>query len=257
MKYLLATMLTVASIGLSAADRVLIVSHKIDRPIVVDGDSGEWQGPLVPLGEQTPVAIAVANDAQNLYVVLTASDAAMRRQIMRDGLIVWFDPGGKEKKHYGIKFPVGMPFEFGRATLPSEPRSEEPVNRLEILGPAKDDARSFVLEFAPGVSVKLGQGQGSITYELKVPLATSADVPYAVRAKPGATIGLGLETPKRERPKMESEGGRGMGGFGGGGMGGRGGGMGGGRGGARGGEGGGSFEPAKPMKVWATVRLTA
>jgi hypothetical protein len=286
-KYYIAVGLLLTSIPLVAAERVLLQSHKIDRPIVVDGDSAEWQGPLVPLGEQNPVAIAVANDSQNLYVVLTASDAATRRQIMREGLIVWFDPGGKDKKHYGIKFPVGMPIELGRfgrggrgapreprepgerTTPPSERPSEEPVNRLEVLGPNKDDAHNYVLDFAPGVSVKLVQAEGSITYELKVPLAKSADVPYAVGAKPGATIGLGLETPKRELPKMEGEGGRGMGGFGGGGgggtggggmggggTGGRGGGMGGGRGGGRGGEGRGGVEPAKPMKVWASVRLT-
>ena len=282
MKYSIAIGVALTSISLSAAERMVIDSHKIDRPIVVDGNSGEWPGPLVPLGEQSPVAIAVANDARNLYLVLTASDAATRRQIMREGLVVWFDPGGKDKKHYGIKFPVGAPIEFGgrgrgsrgEPREPGEPRDrtapppsdaqqlEEPVNRLEILGEKKDDVHSYVLEFAPGVSVKVAQAEGLLTYELKVPLATSGDVPLAIGAKPGATIGLGLETPKRELPKMEGERGRGMGGFGGGmgggGMGGRGGGMGGGRGGGRGGdEGRGGFEQARPMKTWVTVHLSA
>ncbi len=132
------------------------------------------------------------------------------------------------------------------------------MNRLEILGPEKDDAHSFVADRAPGVTVKLAEVEGSIVYELKVPLAASADAPYAIGTQPGATIGLGLETPKVERPSMEGRRGGGMGGFGGG-MGGRGGGMGG-RGGGMGGRGGGGrggFEPAKPMKIWATVRLAS
>lgn len=258
------------------ADRVHLDSHHKDRDIVIDGDSGDWAGPLVPLDDQHPLSVAVANDGESLYLVLTASDAAIRRQILREGLIVWFDPEGKDKKHFGIKFPVGaLPTERGRGQRgdrgepndqgqgtrpPGAPAFEEPVDRLEILGPKKDDAHSFVLERAPGVSVKVAQAQGSIVYELKVPLAASADVPYAIGTKPGATIGLGLETPKMEGPAMAGRRGGGMGGFGGG-TGGRGGGGMGGRGGGMGGRGGGEgrsqFERAKPMKIWATVRLAS
>ena len=54
-----------------------------------------------------PVSIAAANDGTFLYLVLTASDRAARMQILRRGLIVWFDGAGGEKKRFGIKFPVG------------------------------------------------------------------------------------------------------------------------------------------------------
>jgi len=261
-----------ASLTLSArADRVHLDSHLKDGDVVIDGNISEWTGPFVTLDEQHPVAVAITNDGEYLYLALTASDAAVRRQILAQGLIVWFDPEGKETKHYGIKFPVGMlPGERGRAPrpVPGEPGDEdeparparpqgfeEPVNRLEILGPKKDNAHSFVADRAPGVTVKLAEVEGSIVYELRVPLAATADVPYAVGARPGATIGLGLETPKVERPSMEGRrGGAGMGGFGG--VGGRSGGMGG-RGGGMGGRGGRQFEPARPMKIWATVRLAS
>ena len=284
MKHYLGAILVVAALApltLDAwADRVQIDSHRKDRDIAIDGDSGDWAGPLVPLGDQHPVSVAAANDDAYLYLVLTASDLATRRQILRQGLIAWFDPEGKDKKHYGIKFPVGAPLDLGRfgrgnrgqsgdrddpgepgdRQKPPAPGLEEPVNRLEILGPKKDDAHSFVLDHAPGVSVKIGQAEGSIVYELKVPLAISAGVPYAIGAKPGATIGLGLETPKMERPAMEGGRGGGMGGMGGG-MGGRGGGGMGGRGGGMGGRGGGAnrgqFEAPKPMKIWATVHLAS
>ena len=275
-----AVLLSVALVPLALearTDRVNIDSHRKDRDIAIDGDSGDWAGPLVPLGDQHPVSVAAANDNEYFYLVLTASDSATRRQILRQGLIVWFDPDGKDKKHYGIKFPVGAPLDLGRfgrgnrgqsGDDPGEPGDrqrppasdfQEPVNRLEILGPKKDDVHSFILDHAPGVSVKVGQAEGSIVYELKVPLATSASVPYAIGTKPGATIGLGLETPKMEAPAMEGRRGGGMGGYGGGmggrgggGMGGHGGGMGG-----RGGEGRGQSERPKPMKTWVTVRLAS
>jgi hypothetical protein len=256
--------LVIAGTGLFASARQRIDSQWRDREIAVDGDSGDWPGPLRPLEDKHPIVAAASNDDQFLYVVLSTSDAAVRRQILRQGLTVWFDPGGGDKKHFGIKFPVGglgqdAParqrggFREPRGGGSSDPGGQtpqadqlDPPNRLEIYGPQKGDAHSFVTEMAPGIAVKIGQAEGRLVYELKVPLTRTADRPYAIEAKPGAALGLGLETPKAERPQ-----GPGFGGFGGrGGMGGRG--MGGGR-----GRESDRFEPPKPLKLWATIQLAA
>jgi hypothetical protein len=70
--------------------------------------------------------------------------------------------------------------------------------------------------------------QGTLRYELKVPLAKTTDHPYAIGTAPGKTIGIGLETPKPERSSSGGGGrGNGGGGYGGGGYGGHGGGVGG------------------------------
>ena len=260
-----------AAAGVLATKRQQIDSHWRDRDVVIDGDNSEWAGPLRPVEENHPIIMAAMNDGQFLYVVLSTSDAAARRQILRQGLIVWFDPSGGDKKHFGVKFPVGvLPEEasgrggFRRGPAggrppgdpgsgdPAQPDQLEPTNRLEVYGPQKDDAHSFVTDMAPGIAVKIGQVEGYLVYELKVPLARTADTPYAIEAKPGTLIGFGLETPKMERPAREGRGGMG-------GLGGRGGGMGG-RGRGMGGRGGGDrsqFEQAKPLKSWATIQLAA
>lgn len=265
-----------------AAKKPSIPSQWRDREIAIDGDSGDWPGPLKPIEENHPLMAAAMNDGQFLYLVLSTSDSTERRQILRQGLIVWFDPSGGEKKHFGVKYPVGVPPEerpsrstggyrrgggsgggghsagdpnSGDPSRPASPDQVEPTNRLEVYGPQKDDAHSFVTEMAPGITVKTGSADGYLVYELKVPLTKTADFPYAIETKPGASIGIGVETPKMERPAGEGhEGGRG-GGFGGfgGGMGGRGGGGGMGRGGG-GGEHG---EQPKPLKNWATIQLAA
>ena len=286
--------------GLGAADkRQRIDSQWRDKDVVIDGDYGEWKGPLVQVEAKEAITAAALNDGQFLYMVLSTSDPAVRTQILRQGLVLWFDPAGGDKKHFGLKFPVGIiPGERagtgrGRRGYPGgqggggygggygggqsgggqsgegrdpEPAVDplEPTNRLEVLGPEKDDAHSFVADMAPGIAVKIGQVEGSLVYELKVPIARTSDCPYAIEAKPGALIGFGLETPKMEMP---SEGRGGMGGMGGGGGGGgmggggRGRGMGGGGGGRGGGRGGGSrsegMTPPKPMKGWATIQLAA
>ena len=263
-----------AAAGVFAAKRPRFDSQWRDRDVVIDGNTSEWAGPLRPLEENHPIVMAAMNDGQFLYVVLSASDPTVRRQILRQGLIVWFDPSGGDKKHFGVKFPVGLSPEEaagrgrggfrrgpGGGRPPDDPGSgdpapsdqPEPTNRLEVYGPQKDDAHSFVSDMAPGIAVKIGQVEGYLVYELKVPLTRTGDTPYAIEAKPGALIGFGLETPKMERPAREGRGG-GIGGFGGrgGGMGGRGGGMGGRRGGDRG-----QSEQPKPLKSWATIQLAA
>ncbi len=248
-----AAILLATTAGAAAEKRLRIDSRWRDRDIAIDGDSGDWAGPLAAIDPKHPVTAAVANDDQSLYLVLSTSDPAARRQVMREGLIVWFDPAGGDKKHFGIKFPVGLAITMagrgGRGRPgPDQPDQIEPPNRLEVYGPAKGDAHSFVVEAAPGIAVKVGHIENYLVYELKVPLAASAATPYAIETKPASLIGVGLETPKSERP-------RGPGGFGGrgGGMGGRGGGMGG-----RGmGDWGGGHDELKPLKTWVTVRLAA
>ena len=253
-----------------ASKRQVIDSRWRDRSVAIDGDNGEWPGPLVPVEENHLLLTAAMNDGQYLYLVLSTNDATVRRQIFRQGLIVWFDPGGGDKKHFGLKYPVGVsgdeaggrggyrrggygggrpPSASGSGdTVQSAPTDPEPIDRLEVYGPQKDDARSFVTTMAPGIAVKTGHAEGYAVYELKVPLEKTPDAPYAIEAKPGALIGFGLETPKVEQPSGEGRG-RGLGGFGGG-MGGRGGGGGmGGRGGERG------YEAPKPLKIWATIKL--
>jgi hypothetical protein len=285
----LSVMLVGAGRTMSASDKhSRLDSRWLESPVTVDGSPVDWPGPLVPFNEQ-PVSIAAANDGDSVYLVLTASDRAARTQILRRGLIVWFDSGGKDKKRFGLKFPVGSGFSgddfrgrrrggdgssrtgdhegqppdgAARDGAPPQDQSPDVANRLEILGSSKDDARSFTADKVPGIEVKLGQAEGLLTYELKVPLAANDAHPYAIGAKSGALISVGLEVPKLEMPEMrgrEGGGGRGGpgGGMGGGGMGGFGG-MGGRGGGRRGGGGYGErTEQPKPLNGWVAVQLAS
>jgi hypothetical protein len=120
----------------------------------------------------------------------------------------------------------------------------------------------------------LGHYQGTLIYELAIPLAKEANSSDGLGVRPGAVIGIGLETPQRSDTPAAGRGdygggtGGGHGGYGGG-MGGRGGGGGyggmggrggyggstGGRGGAAGREDGANAPRLQPLKVWTTVQL--
>jgi hypothetical protein len=278
-KNVFASLLTAVllSTALAAAEKTHLLSQLRDGAITVDGQFDDWYGNLQPLAV-APVSVQALNDGEFLYLRLTASDAATRMQIMRQGLTVWFDPAGGTKKKLGIRYPVVEPGEHGRGRggygrgghgggdRPGEgggqgdgvdSERDAPVNRVDILGPGKDEARSLTREHLSGVDVAVHAEQGLLQYELKVPLTQNSDHPYAIEAQPGKTIGLGLETGAMQH-HAGPEGGRGgygggMGGRGGGGMGGRGRGMGGG--GRHGGGGERGFQPPKPLKVWATVAI--
>src|SRR3954468_3042011 len=100
--------LSTAAVSLAAHDkRAHFDSQWATAPIVVDGSPTEWTGPLAPFND-APLSMAAVNDGDALFLVLTASDPAVRRQIMRQGLIVWFDGSGKDKKKFGVKFPIGV-----------------------------------------------------------------------------------------------------------------------------------------------------
>ena len=267
------SLVAVMSAGIMASEKTHFVSQLRDAAIVADGDFGDWYGNLQPFGDH-PVSIQALNDRDFLYLRLTASDASTRMEIMRLGLTVWFDPSGGEKKKFGIRYPVvehgsGPGAEEGQRgghRGPGRGHSGEdamdpphPADRVDILGPGKDDARSLTHQALSGVEVAVREEQGVLQYELKVPLARSGEHPYAIGTEAGKTIGVGLETGKFEQPSHEGRGGGG--GFGGGGGGGRGGGMGGhggggGRGGgSRGGGEGRGFDAPKPLKAWATVAI--
>jgi len=174
------------------------------------------------------------------------------------GLTVWLEP--EHGKKWGIHYPIGFVGQRGRPPLNGEEVGGERDTAqilgqqflsLEILEPGEDEHQQFSAIEVPGIGVRVGRSQGSVVYELRVPLRESSDHPYALGAGPESTIKLALETGKFEGGGREGgmrEGGRGggRGGFGGRGPGG------GGRGGAMPGS-----ERPEPLNFSAVVRLSS
>lgn len=281
------------AVTLVAAARPHFDSHPVDGTITIDGSFDDWTGSpgnLEPFGQDS-IAIQALNDGTFLYLRLSASDPGVRTQIARRGLTVWFDPKGGTKKTFGVRYPViedqsadaGIGgYRFGGRRQPGasgqgsgtssgtgdnggttvQPEdTEQPPDRVDILGPGKNDEVSLTREHLQGVEVAFKVEQGILQYELKVPLAKTDDMPYAIAAAPGGSIGIGLETAKaQDRMNLGQQGGGGYGGggMGGGGFGGRGGfGRGGGGGMGRHGGGQGSGDQTKPLKGWGTITLAS
>jgi hypothetical protein len=236
-----------------------------DRDIILDGKDGDWLGAKYYF-EGLSISVGLINDEQHLYVSMMTENPMIRAQIMRQGLTVWLDPEGGKNKTFGIKFPLGrqgdeqesermtpgaMMDEITREEMLQ--KFQESMTELEVLGLDEEVLAKMDIEDAKGIDVKMRNAGGTFVYELRVPLTSSEEYPFAVGVKPGDMIGVGFLSPKMQMQRPSGMRGSGMPG-GGGGMGGRAG-MGGGMGGMRGG--GMSRQMPQQLKIWAKVLLAA
>lgn len=240
-----------SAVFVTACKEVKLESRFRDRHIKIDGAYADWEGALTPLeGEQASVGLL--NDDDFLYICLVTDNPQVRRQVVGQGLILWFDPTGGEEKKFGVRYPIGM-LELGMPMGGREggagvDRRSEALKALrqevEILGPEKDQRRRMRVIEARGIQADIGWVDGRLVYELKMPLSRDPDRTIGIGTRAGQTIAIGLETPEIDRQRLRERmrgGRRGQrpGGFpgGGGGMQGR------------------RFEPPELLKIWAIVQL--
>ena len=255
-----------------------------DRDIVIDGKTSEWHGQLL-YDEEDHISLGLMNDESDLYICVLVEHPVLQRQVMAQGLTIWFDPGGKIKKTFGIRYPLGMRAlvdrgeraeeENPRKSRPEFPRGagnplqggEEPermqelfqrtTGQMEILFPNQGLEQRVSVDEVSGIQVAVEASSGMLVCELKVPLQRGSGASYGIQADAGSRIAIGWETPKPDRGdfggRRPSGGRSGMGGRGG--MGGMNPGMGGGM---RPDMGGGMRpQMTGALKVWAHVQLAA
>jgi uncharacterized membrane protein YgcG len=227
------------------------------QEIRIDGDNAEWKDATTRLAGPN-VLVGVKNDNKDLYLCLITSNVQTQAQLLALGTTVWFDTEGKKNKSFGIQFPVTGLLQgrrFNQRPNPEDLRHliEAAQRQLEIVGPGTERHR-FADRECRGVDVHLGYTDGTLTYELKVPLHSSADQPYAINADPTKLLAIGFETGNLAdamrgalNPTSPSSAPTG-------------GGRGGGRSGGRGGTGGGGgsalgADAPEPLKHWLTVHL--
>jgi hypothetical protein len=244
---------------------VELASVRNDRTIMVDGNLADWQN--IPMHtDKNNVTTAVCNDDKYLYLLISSPEREFQMQFIGRGFTVWFDPRGGEEKTLGIHFPLGgrRPQDGSReaSSNPEEisRRMLESATELEILGPGKDERYREPVAEEKEVLAKASFSNGTLVYELRVPLRSEGGHPYAIGATGGSPVGVGLEVAVPSEEQMSQwreragssgegterpeEGGRGYGQ----GRGGRGG---------RGGMPPGSRGRPEPYKLWMNVKLAA
>jgi hypothetical protein len=193
-----------------------------DRDLVIDGNSGDWQGALGYLDEP-PVMLGFLNDDTAIYVCVSTNLPAIREGMLRRGITVWIDPKRGKRKTLGIRLaPAGDP--GGQAEgAPSkrEPeKTEEPPISQEAAAPPEFGAPPTRLtvrlpgrdEWTPieggagGIEAVIEESNGLAVFEMKVPLKSGPEAAVAIGAGPGTAISMSFETPRPERPPGRPEG---------------------------------------------------
>ena len=250
---LLSAIILLAVATLSGCSSTLeLTSRWTNHELKVDGTGTEWNdaATLIP-GPQ--VLVGIKNDRENLYVCIRTSNRTTQVQMLALGTTVWFDTEGKKNKTFGIQFPVSGLIQGRR--FPSQQNPEElrrfvdaAQRQFEILGPGKGEHRRIADKQEKGLDVHLGFADGTLTYELKIPLHKTAEHAYAVGADPSKPLTIGLETGDySDAMRAQLSGSSRPAGGSGGGRGGRGGGQ---------SPGGMGSDAPEPLKHWLIVHLT-
>ena len=229
-----------------------LTSKWTNQELQITGDQSHWKDATIDIAGPD-VSVGVKNDNANLYVCLITANRATQLQILGLGCITWFDVGGKKERTFGIGFPVSGLLQGRRFPTRENPEELQRLidaaqRQLEIRGPGEGERHRLSERDVPGIEVHLGYVDGTLTYELKVPLQKTKDNPYAVQADMTKPLSVCFETgdlaeamkgqPAVSSPSQSAGGSRGRGG----------------RGGGSTGQGLGGDMP-EPLKHWVTVHL--
>ncbi|KIO76319.1 hypothetical protein TH53_15290 [Pedobacter lusitanus] len=211
----------------------------VQQPVKVDGISAEWHEPLNNYNTETKLAFALANDQQNLYLIIESTDEITTRRLMSGGLTLNINTAGKKKDGIKLNF-LGMnqpppPHGQNDSLTHHTPDMNTGVHAIQVSGFKNIPDGSLAIPNKEGIEVAAAfNKQRDYICELAIPFAQlglkgneTKAIAYDIK------INSGAEHHHKDIPGGENiaSSGRSMGG-------GKGGGMGGGMGGMRGGGGG-------------------
>jgi len=83
-----------------------IESRWASAPPKVDGIIDEWSDVTFGFDKKREIYFAFKNDGSYLYVLLVFKNPKFLSSIDQTGIILWFNPEGKKKKNFGVKFKM-------------------------------------------------------------------------------------------------------------------------------------------------------
>lgn len=256
-----------------------------DQPIVVDGQNNDWPSPYPYYDDKAKIGYCVTNDKDNLYITMQTGDRMTVMKILRSGMNVWIDTGGKKGQTISINYPMEnpeTPMHMSKAKLEDQQPMEKPdAEQLHkrILESANNVLftgfngcnGSFLIKQnnGCGIMVRIGFDEyNTLIWEATVPFKSIyKDALTAKDANKPVSVCFSIKGLKKPSTNGEGEGGGNGGGMRSAGGSGMGGGMRGGGGGMRGGgghggggmhsgAGGGDREALyESSKTWYTVGL--
>ncbi|QNK61833.1 hypothetical protein H7F33_14895 [Pedobacter sp. PAMC26386] len=205
----------------------------VQQPVKVDGISDEWHEPLNNYNTETKLAFALANDQQNLYLIIESLDEATTRKLLAGGLTLDINTAGKKKDGIKLNFlgmnqpptPTNQNDSLHHQTTGMNAEEHTGVHVIQISGFKNIPDGSLAMPNKAGIEIAAAfNKQRDYICELSIPFTQLGLKGNEMKAIAyNIKINSGTEHHQKNMPAGEGAptGGRGMGGGkGGGGMGG-------------------------------------
>ena len=190
---------------LGASKNKIVASRWTAAPVAVDGQTSEWAPEEIVAEESVGAKIAVRNDAEYLYVMLSLDDPKFQSTAEQTGITFWINPAMKTKKVHGIK--------FYRKMMTSDELIQYLKNRGQELSAEKEaelKAKPQYLHFAcdpvnkkgeivprPSQSetatYRLSRVQQAMIHEFIIPLSLLDDLEHELKVDPAKPFKFGVE----------------------------------------------------------------
>ncbi len=181
-----------------------------DREIYVDGIDPEWKGCPKYYDEDTMTSVSLLNDENHLFIRVTTQNQEIQRQILIQGLTVWFEQKGEKKRKMGVHFPVGIPREkrmqmFRDASKdqqdPFRGLLEKGQREIQLLGPGEYEQKTMPVSEIRNydMDVKINKTERDLVYELKIPITKTEENRHAFLHPGKESFRLGFQVGDREK----------------------------------------------------------
>jgi len=177
--------------------------------ITVDGHGEDWAAFALRYDERLKCSYGILNDDHDLFLLVRFRDAYVLPGMEHPAITVWFDPGCRQARIFGILYASEdvivipgqfSPADWGEGNPALRGRMEglrgpiPPESRGRFTLVTKGDGAQHIQEQGlKGVQAAMGRQGGAVCLEFKVPLVKESDESVAVNATPPRVIQMGVE----------------------------------------------------------------
>jgi hypothetical protein len=186
--------------GMSETKSVWLKSN-----INIDGSIVDWEEiPVVSADDNGVFNFKLCNDNDYFYATFYSRNLHLGGRIKTMGMKLWIDSTGGKNKKTGLFFRGGPEFsEMRDSTLPEKrfggkrmgfPGEDRPIEREKFAVINNEGDADFILkDGSNGPAIEYGISNGTLIYELKIPLRVKGLENFAIGAGPGDVVSLCLE----------------------------------------------------------------
>jgi hypothetical protein len=190
-----------------------IKSVWLKSDINIDGSLGDWEEiPVASADDNGVFNFKICNDNDYLYAAFYSRNLRLGGQVKMMGMKLWIDSTGGKNKKIGLFFKGGPEFSEMRDSTLAEKRfgdkrmgfagENRPIEREKFaVINNKGDADFISKDGSNGPAIEYSISNGTLVYELKIPLRLKGLESYAVGANAGDIVSLCLELQGGGRPE--------------------------------------------------------